>query len=84
FVEISAHPVLSMPLTDASAERGGIVVGSLSRDRGGLEQLLHNLGLLHVQGHDLRTAPLLGEGGLLPLPTYAFQREHYWMDTPKP
>ncbi|MGC3005506.1 hypothetical protein ACPF8X_45740, partial [Streptomyces sp. G35A] len=42
------------------------------------------LGLLHVQGHDLRTAPLLGEGGLLPLPTYAFQREHYWMDTPKP
>ncbi|MGC3005727.1 acyltransferase domain-containing protein, partial [Streptomyces sp. G35A] len=41
FVEISAHPVLSMPLTDASAERGGIVVGSLSRDRGGLEQLLH-------------------------------------------
>ncbi|WP_275578089.1 acyltransferase domain-containing protein, partial [Streptomyces sp. M10] len=31
FVEISAHPVLSMPLTDGSAERGGIVVGSLSR-----------------------------------------------------
>ncbi|MGW1355772.1 acyltransferase domain-containing protein, partial [Streptomyces sp. NPDC002409] len=29
FVEISAHPVLSMPLTDGSAERGGIVVGSL-------------------------------------------------------
>ncbi|MGQ5641026.1 acyltransferase domain-containing protein, partial [Streptomyces sp. EWL5.16] len=23
FVEISAHPVLSMPLTDGSAERGG-------------------------------------------------------------
>ncbi|WP_240802826.1 acyltransferase domain-containing protein, partial [Streptomyces sp. A0642] len=28
FVEISAHPVLAMPLTDGSADRGGVVVGS--------------------------------------------------------
>ncbi|WP_133169036.1 type I polyketide synthase [Streptomyces sp. DH-12] len=83
FVEISAHPVLSMPLTDGSAERGGIVVGSLSRRSGGLDQILRNLGLLHVQGHDLDAGRVLGEGGLVPLPTYAFQREPYWMDTPK-
>ncbi|MGW1355553.1 type I polyketide synthase, partial [Streptomyces sp. NPDC002409] len=43
FVEISAHPVLSMPLTDGSAERGGIVVGSLARDHGTTAQLLRNL-----------------------------------------
>ncbi|TDF44976.1 acyltransferase domain-containing protein, partial [Streptomyces sp. WAC05374] len=48
FVEISAHPVLSMPLTDGSAEHGGIVVGSLARDHGTPAQLLRNLGLLHV------------------------------------
>ncbi|CAL9650217.1 3-ketoacyl-CoA thiolase (plasmid) [Streptomyces sp. enrichment culture] len=83
FVEISAHPVLSMPLTDGSAERGGIVVGSLSRRSGGLDQILRNLGLLHVQGHDLDAGRVLGEGGLVSLPTYAFQREPYWMDTPK-
>ncbi|MGW9499303.1 SDR family NAD(P)-dependent oxidoreductase, partial [Streptomyces prasinus] len=83
FVEISAHPVLSMPLTDGSAQRGGIVVGSLSRRAGGLDQILHNLGLLHVQGHDLNTDHALDEGNLLPLPTYAFQRDPYWMDTPK-
>ncbi|MCP3771686.1 polyketide synthase dehydratase domain-containing protein, partial [Streptomyces sp. MAR25Y5] len=83
FVEISAHPVLSMPLTDGSAQRGGIVVGSLSRRAGGLEQILRNLGLLHVQGHDLNTDHALNEGDLLPLPTYAFQRDPYWMDTPK-
>ncbi|MGW9344651.1 SDR family NAD(P)-dependent oxidoreductase [Streptomyces albidoflavus] len=83
FVEISAHPVLSMPLTDGSAERGGIVVGSLSRRSGGLEQILRNLSLLHVQGHDLDTDRVLGNGDVLPLPTYAFQRDHYWMDTPK-
>ncbi|MEL7994687.1 acyltransferase domain-containing protein, partial [Streptomyces albidoflavus] len=84
FVEISAHPVLSMPLTDGSAERGGIVVGSLSRNSGGLDQLLRNLSLLHVQGHDLDTDRVLGNGDVLPLPTYAFQRDPYWIATSKP
>ncbi|MFD8413160.1 SDR family NAD(P)-dependent oxidoreductase [Streptomyces sp. NPDC059650] len=85
FVEISAHPVLSMPLTDGSAERGGIVVGSLARNHGGPTQLLRNLGLLHVQGHTLDWDRVLGTTAtnLADLPTYPFQREHYWMDTPK-
>ncbi|MFF3395074.1 SDR family NAD(P)-dependent oxidoreductase [Streptomyces sp. NPDC002669] len=85
FVEISAHPVLSMPLTDGSAERGGIVVGSLARDHGTHAQLLRNLGLLHVQGHGIDWDRALGleagRGSLLNLPTYAFQREHYWLRT---
>ncbi|WP_327364787.1 type I polyketide synthase [Streptomyces sp. NBC_01296] len=83
FVEISAHPVLSMPLTDGSADHGGIVVGSLAREHGEPSQLLRNLGLLHVQGHDLDWDRVLGAGNLVPLPSYAFQREHFWMDTPK-
>ncbi|MET9888566.1 SDR family NAD(P)-dependent oxidoreductase, partial [Streptomyces sp. NPDC006430] len=86
FVEISAHPVLSMPLTDGSAERGGIVVGSLARHHGEPAQLLRNLGLLHVQGHglDWDRALATGTDTLVPLPTYAFQREHYWLDAAKP
>ncbi|WP_262376296.1 type I polyketide synthase, partial [Streptomyces sp. sk2.1] len=83
FVEISAHPVLSMPLTDGSAERGGIVVGSLARDHGTTAQLLRNLGLLHVQGHTIDWERCT-DGRLADLPTYAFQHEHYWMDAPKP
>ncbi|MEU9256820.1 polyketide synthase dehydratase domain-containing protein, partial [Streptomyces sp. NPDC048270] len=83
FVEISAHPVLSMPLTDGSAERGGIVVGSLARQHGEPAQLLRNLGLLHVQGHDLGWDFVLDSGKLVQLPSYAFQRAHYWMDAPK-
>ncbi|MEU9235769.1 SDR family NAD(P)-dependent oxidoreductase [Streptomyces subrutilus] len=79
FVEISAHPVLSMPLTDGSAERGGIVVGSLSRRDGTPAQLLRNLGLLHVQGHELDWDRVLGAGSLVPLPPYAFQRERFWL-----
>ncbi|MFJ6186132.1 SDR family NAD(P)-dependent oxidoreductase [Streptomyces sp. NPDC092295] len=85
FVEISAHPVLSMPLTDGSAGQGGIVVGSLARDHGTAAQLLRNLSLLHVQGHPLDWDHALGTdtGSLLDLPTYAFQREHYWLPVPK-
>ncbi|MEV6173469.1 type I polyketide synthase [Streptomyces sp. NPDC051954] len=81
FVEISAHPVLSMPLTDGSADRGGIVVGSLARQQGGLSQLFRNVGLLHVQGHELDWDKVLGAGEVVALPTYAFQREHYWLET---
>ncbi|MFE3593271.1 SDR family NAD(P)-dependent oxidoreductase, partial [Streptomyces niveus] len=84
FVEISAHPVLSMPLTDGSAERDGVVVGSLARGHGGMDQLLRNLGLLHVQGHDFDWTRVLDRGSVLPLPTYAFQRERFWLETPKP
>uniref|UniRef100_A0AAU3HR22 Type I polyketide synthase n=1 Tax=Streptomyces sp. NBC_01393 TaxID=2903851 RepID=A0AAU3HR22_9ACTN len=83
FVEISAHPVLSMPLTDGSSDRGGVVVGSLAREQGGYDRLLRNLGLLHVQGHELDWDKVLGTGTVVPLPTYAFQREHYWMETAK-
>ncbi|MFE1252166.1 KR domain-containing protein, partial [Streptomyces sp. NPDC058766] len=81
FVEISAHPVLSMPLTDGSAERGGIVVGSLAREQGGSAQLLRNLGLLHVQGHPLDWDRVLGTGTVVQLPTYAFQRQRYWYES---
>ncbi|WP_157867816.1 acyltransferase domain-containing protein, partial [Streptomyces prasinus] len=80
FVEISAHPVLAMPLTDGSADHGGLVVGSLARDHGGLDQLWRNLNLLHVGGHTVDWDAALGDRGtaLLPLPTYAFQRERHW------
>ncbi|WP_160159849.1 hypothetical protein, partial [Streptomyces sp. WAC05374] len=60
--------------------------GSLARDHGTPAQLLRNLGLLHVQGHTLDWNQVLGEhtGTLLTdLPTYAFQRERFWIDAAK-
>ena len=58
FVEASAHPVLAMPLSAASAESAGVVVGSLRREAGGMSELLRNLGVLHVP----RSCGGLGEG----------------------
>ncbi|AUX29756.1 polyketide synthase [Sorangium cellulosum] len=85
FVEVSAHPVLAMPLTTACAEAQGVVVGSLQRDEGGLSQLYRTLGQLHVQGHEVDWARVLsGHGGrVVELPTYAFQRQRYWLDISK-
>ena len=51
FIEVSAHPVLAIPLTTASAERRGVVVGSLERGAGQLANLYRTLGVLHAHGH---------------------------------
>ncbi|MFD5914332.1 amino acid adenylation domain-containing protein [Streptomyces massasporeus] len=93
FVEISPHPLLSLPLSDGCAERGGIVAGSLARERGGMSRLLRALGQLHTQGHELDWDRVLGALGVLgtpegapspvPLPTYAFQRRRHWRQAPR-
>ncbi|WP_426410337.1 SDR family NAD(P)-dependent oxidoreductase [Bradyrhizobium ganzhouense] len=89
FVEASAHPVLAMPLSAASGEHG-VVVGSLRRDGGGMSELLRNLGALHVHGVGVDWAKAVGESGdsakhpVASLPTYAFQRQRYWLEAEKP
>ena len=85
FIELSPHPLLTMPLTTASAERHGVVVGSLQRGSGELANLHRTLGVLHVHGQTVDwDAVLSGQrGGLASLPTYPFQRQRYWLDAPK-
>jgi pimaricinolide synthase PimS1 len=85
FVEASAHPVLAMPLSAASGEHG-VVVGSLRRDGGSMSELLRNLGTLHVHGVQIDWAKALGVSAKAPiasLPTYAFQRQRYWLEAEK-
>ncbi|MFF5448619.1 SDR family NAD(P)-dependent oxidoreductase [Streptomyces sp. NPDC012888] len=79
FVEVSPHPVLGMPLTDACSAGGGLVVGSLVRERGDVAQLLRSLAVLHAEGHAVDLPVLFGVGGVpVDLPTYAFRRRRYW------
>ncbi|MFD0493495.1 type I polyketide synthase [Streptomyces rhizosphaericus] len=84
FVEVSPHPVLTLPVqqTVEAAEARAVVVGTLRRDEGGLERFLTSAAELHVSGVgvDWRTV-YEGRGARrVELPTYAFQHERYWLD----
>ncbi|AKT41248.1 type I polyketide synthase [Chondromyces crocatus] len=84
FVELSPHPVLSLALheTVEASPRTAAVTGSLRRDEGDLQRLLLSLAALAVQGLALDAAALWPEGRRIPLPTYPFQRQRYWLDVP--
>ena len=83
FVELGGHPALTAVLSSTEvAGVQGAVVGSLRRDAGGLSALHRNLGVLHTQGYAVPWATLLAEvaGPAVALPTYAFQRQRYWLE----
>nr|WP_225859689.1 type I polyketide synthase [Streptomyces albicerus] len=85
FLEMSPHPVLTMAVEDnveALDASGRVsVVGSLRRDEGGLPRFLLSLGQAHTAGVRIDwDAVYEGTGaGRVDLPTYAFQREYYWL-----
>ncbi|WP_394839097.1 SDR family NAD(P)-dependent oxidoreductase [Pendulispora rubella] len=84
FVEVSPHPVLLLPLQETleASELPHAVVGSLWQDEGQLERMLLSLGELHTRGLALDWNAVLAPLGArrVSLPTYAFQRERYWLD----
>ncbi|WP_217181319.1 type I polyketide synthase [Streptomyces sp. AC495_CC817] len=87
FVEVSPHPLLTYGIGDTAADAGAddaVVLGTLRRDEGGLHRMLLALGEAHANGVavDWRRA-FDGTGARhTDLPTYAFQRTHYWLDVP--
>ena len=83
FLELSARPILAIPLRRLAAARDGLVLASLRRDLGGLTPLLESLGALHVHGHPVDWQAL-APGAPVPLPNYAWQREPYWLADPPP
>ncbi|WP_326757627.1 type I polyketide synthase [Streptomyces phaeochromogenes] len=88
FIESSAHPVLTIgiqELADQAGREDTVVVGSLRRDEGGLHRWWTSAAEAFVRGvavdwraaytsHNLTTAHV-------DLPTYPFQRHHYWAET---
>ncbi|MBC3988897.1 acyltransferase domain-containing protein, partial [Streptomyces sp. AC563] len=86
FIEVSPHPVLTLPVqqTVEAVETQAVVVGTLRRDEGGLERFLTSVAEVFVNGAEVDWATVLkGRGGRqVDLPTYAFQRERFWLDAP--
>ncbi|MCZ7438227.1 SDR family NAD(P)-dependent oxidoreductase [Micromonospora sp. WMMC241] len=76
FVEASPHPVL----TAGIGERGGAAVGSLRRGEGGLARMLRSAGDLWTLGGPVDWRVATGDGPVGELPTYAFQRQRFWLE----
>ncbi len=78
FVESSPHPVLLAGIEETCGD-GAVVIPSLGRDDGGLERFLMSVASAFVAGVGVDWRGVLGGAGLVDLPTYAFQRQRFWL-----
>ncbi|WP_172382410.1 type I polyketide synthase [Streptomyces sp. MNP-20] len=86
FLEMSPHPVLTVPVqaTIDATDSQAATLGSLRRDEGGEARLMASLAEAHAYGAELDWKALFpGTRTTVELPTYAFQREHYWLLAPQ-
>ncbi|GAA2617921.1 type I polyketide synthase [Streptomyces axinellae] len=89
FVEVSAHPALivGMQETIDELDEPAVVLGSLRQGESALRQLTLSAGEGWTKGLEIDWPAVLrdrtgGEGGgpgWVELPTYAFQRQRYWL-----
>ncbi|MEU5274571.1 SDR family NAD(P)-dependent oxidoreductase [Streptomyces hygroscopicus] len=85
FIEASAHPVLTYGVQESIEAAGAeaVALGSLRRDEGGLDRFLRSVAEAYVHGVSVDWSPLFHGARRVDLPTYAFQRQRYWLDTPE-
>ncbi len=76
FVEVSAHPVLTMAVQDIVEDVPAVATGTLRRGDGGLGRVLVSAAELFVRGVPVEWD--LTGGQRVALPTYAFQHQRFW------
>ncbi|MEU1818966.1 type I polyketide synthase [Streptomyces roseifaciens] len=88
FVECSPHPLLAGAVQEIAEEADAEAVtgASLRRDQGGMDRFLRSVAELHVNGvHVDWKVPFAGHPEQrVDLPTYAFQRQRYWLEGADP
>ncbi|WP_106238009.1 type I polyketide synthase [Allonocardiopsis opalescens] len=84
FLEIGPDSVLASPMLetlDEAAAQSAVVAAS-RRDRDEVRQAVTALATLHAHGAPVEWAALLpARPARVELPTYAFQRQRYWLDS---
>ncbi|HSN15637.1 MAG TPA: type I polyketide synthase, partial [Anaeromyxobacteraceae bacterium] len=86
FLELGPQGVLSAMGADClSAPDGATFVPALRRDRPEPDTLLSSLAELHSHGLSVDWGAFFAPAHprRVPLPTYAFQRERFWLDAPR-
>ncbi|MES9500535.1 type I polyketide synthase, partial [Streptomyces koyangensis] len=86
FVEVGPDAVLTALARNAFAEEAAVCVASVRRDRPEDEAVLQALGALFTDTDTtIDWREVYGpQARVTDLPTYPFQRERYWLDTPAP
>jgi acyl transferase domain-containing protein len=82
FIEVSPHPILAGAVQEILADAGidGGAAGTLRRGEGGARQFLRAVADAFVRGAQIDWPALLGPAGEpVDLPTYAFERERFWL-----
>ncbi|MDR7303664.1 type I polyketide synthase [Haloactinomyces albus] len=82
FIEISPHPVLTTPLTDTLENTPATTISTLRRHEHTPTQFTTALTQAHLHGHSPTWTTLTPHAHHIELPTYAFQRRHYWLQSP--
>nr|WP_202512107.1 type I polyketide synthase [Streptomyces sp. SID3343] len=87
FIEVSPHPLLTFniqAMLDTIPGAAGVVTGSLRRGQGGFAWLYRSVAEAFVAGVAVswKAAFSQQDGPWVELPTYAFQRKRYWLNTP--
>lgn len=84
FVECSPHPVLTAAIEETLDQADDVVtVGSLHKNDNGLDRFYESAAGIFVRGGEVdwsRAFP--PDARRVPLPTYAFQRQRYWLEQP--
>ncbi|MGA7869671.1 MAG: acyltransferase domain-containing protein [Candidatus Binatus sp.] len=85
FLEVSPHPILLSSIQQEFSHAGieGAVIPSLRREEEEGKVLAGSLGTLYTLGYPIEWSRIYPEGGRsVRLPSYPWQRERCWMDTP--
>ncbi|GAB1818703.1 type I polyketide synthase [Herbidospora sp. RD11066] len=86
FVEVSPHPVLTTAIAETLEETGTpdpLITRTIDREDAGPARFQTSLTRLHLRGVKVDWARVLPAGRIVDLPTYAFQRQKYWLKTKK-
>ncbi|MEW1659018.1 beta-ketoacyl synthase N-terminal-like domain-containing protein [Streptomyces sp. NPDC093707] len=84
YVEMSPHPVIAVSVEEVLDDTavGGVVLASLRRNEGSLQRFLTSVAEAQVCGVPVDWTAQLGRGRrVVDLPTHAFQRRRYWLET---
>ncbi|MET8584725.1 type I polyketide synthase [Streptomyces collinus] len=83
FLELGPDAALT-PMVDEVTDGDRLAVPALRRDRPEPAQLLTALGRLHVDGIPVRWTETFADTGArrVDLPTYPFERRHFWLSPP--